>query len=124
MSNVTSQVPFANELLKEMTQRRLVAASGMASEDNVYYDLSDSSSYIVKAITSTIPELFYSHYKRLFYLANASGSYMVCFHYPVSSFWTEENVQLFKIDIMPDIMETEPALFRDFAIQLLGGIKQ
>ncbi|MFI8577575.1 hypothetical protein ACIGEL_17830 [Rossellomorea aquimaris] len=38
-------------------------------------------------------------------------------------FWTEETVQRFKEDIMRDIIETEPALFRNFAIKLLGGIK-
>ncbi|PGT89029.1 MULTISPECIES: hypothetical protein [Bacillaceae] len=96
----------------------------MASEDNEFYTLDDMSSYVVKAFNSITPELFYSQEKRQFYLAIKSGNYVICFHYPVDSFWTEENVQLFKDDIMRDIMEAEPALFRDFAIQLLGGIKQ
>lgn len=109
---------------KDNKQLRLVAASGMASEDNEFYNLDDLSSYVVKAFNSLTPELFYSQEKRQFYLALKAGNYVICFHYPVDSFWTEENVQLFKVDIMRDIMETEPALFRDFAIQLLGGIKQ
>lgn len=105
------------------TQLKLIAASGMASDDNNAYNLEDKSSYVVKAFESQNPELFYSEVKRLFYLAIKSGNYVICFHYPVDLFWTEENVQLFKMDIMRDIMETEPALFRNFAIKLLGGIR-
>ncbi|RHW32127.1 DUF4062 domain-containing protein [Neobacillus notoginsengisoli] len=102
---------------------QLVAASGMASDDNAAYDLGDKSSYVVKAFDSQNPELFYSEEKRQFYLAIQSGNYVICFHYPVDSFWTEETMRRFKGDIMRDIMETEPALFRNFAIKLLGGIK-
>ncbi|TCP28740.1 hypothetical protein EV207_11652 [Scopulibacillus darangshiensis] len=43
---------------------------------------------------------------------------------PMDSFWSEDNVRRFKDDILRDIMETEPALFRDFAIKLIGGVKQ
>ncbi|MFC7395178.1 DUF4062 domain-containing protein [Scopulibacillus cellulosilyticus] len=108
---------------KNGTQLQLVAASGMASEDNEFYSIDDSSSFVVKAFKTSKPELFYSEEKRQFYLSLKSGNYVICFHYPVDSLWNEENVQRFKVDIMRDIMETEPALYRDFAIQLLGGIK-
>ncbi|CAH0346583.1 DUF4062 domain-containing protein [Bacillus sp. CECT 9360] len=109
---------------KDDRQLRLIAASGMASGDNEFYNLDDPYSFVVQAFNSSNPELFFGEEKRQFYLALKSGNYVICFHYPVDSFWTEENVQLFKVDIMRDIMETEPALFRDFAIRLLGGIKQ
>jgi hypothetical protein len=66
---------------------------------------------------------FYSEEKRQLYLGIKSGHYVICFHYPVDSFWTEETVQRFKEEMMRDIIETEPALFRNFAIKLLGGIK-
>ncbi|RBP00008.1 DUF4062 domain-containing protein [Rossellomorea aquimaris] len=102
---------------------QLIAASGMASDDNSAYSLEDSTSYVVRAFESENPELFYSEEKRQLYLGVKSGHYVICFHYPVDSFWTEETVQRFKEDIMRDIIETEPALFRNFAIKLLGGIK-
>lgn len=90
---------------------------------NEYYDLGDQSSNIVNAFKSSKPELFFSEKKSLFYLAIKSGNYVICFHYPADTFWTEQNVQQLKMDIFRDIIETEPALFRNFAIQLLGGIK-
>ncbi|MFT8319747.1 MAG: DUF4062 domain-containing protein [Bacillus sp. (in: firmicutes)] len=105
-------------------QLQLMASSGMAGENNEFYTLDDPTSFVVQAFNSAKPELFFGEEKRQFYFALRSGNYVVCFHYPVDSFWTEENVQRFKVDIMRDIMETEPALFRDFAMQLLGGIKQ
>jgi hypothetical protein len=40
-------------------QLQLVAASGMASDDNTFYTLNDSTSYVVKAYSSNNPELFY-----------------------------------------------------------------
>ncbi|KSU61724.1 hypothetical protein AS034_12850 [[Bacillus] enclensis] len=108
---------------KTSGQLQLVAASGMASDDNTIYSLNDPTSYVVKAYNSNNPELFYNEKKRQFYLGIKSGYYVICFHYPVDTFWTEENVQRFKEDIMRDIIETEPALFRNFVIKLLGGIK-
>ncbi|WP_335871269.1 hypothetical protein [Bacillus sp. 2205SS5-2] len=104
-------------------QLRLIAVSGMASENNFVYSLGDWTPYVVKAFMSENPELFYNEEKRQFYLGIKTGNYVICFHYPVDSFWTEENVQFFKEDIMRNIIETEPALFRNFAIKSLGGIK-
>ncbi|RDI36899.1 DUF4062 domain-containing protein [Falsibacillus pallidus] len=102
---------------------QLIASSGMASDDNIAFSLDDSTSYVVTAFESENPELFYNEKKRQLYLAIKSGHYVICFHYPIDSFWSEETVQRFKEDIMRDIIETEPSLFRDFAIKLLGGIK-
>ncbi|SFE41922.1 TIR domain-containing protein [Bacillus sp. OV194] len=108
---------------KEENLLRLISASGMAGGDNNFYDMQDTQSYVVQAFHSGKTELFFSEEKQQFYLAIKCGNYVICFHFPVEGFWSEDKVHHFKDDIMRDIMETESALFRDFAIQLLGGIR-
>ncbi|WP_352525761.1 DUF4062 domain-containing protein [Heyndrickxia oleronia] len=102
----------------------LVSVSGMASDENKTYPLEDRSSYSVQAFHSQSgQELFFSEEKQQFYLSIRTGNYVISFHYPVESYWSIEKVQGFKDDVMRDIMESESALYRDFAIQLLGGIR-
>lgn len=112
-------------LYKEMNnQLQLINSSGMASKDNEYFDLTDYTSYVVKAFHSeTGIELFFNEEKQQFYLSIKSGNYVICFHYPAETHISENTVQHFHEDIIRDIMEAESALYRDFAIQLLGGIK-
>lgn len=96
----------------------------MASDENKTYPLVDRSSYSVQAFHSQSgQELFFSEEKQQFYLSIRTGNYVISFHYPVESYWSIEKVQGFKDDVMRDIMESESALYRDFAIQLLGGIR-
>jgi hypothetical protein len=104
-------------------QLQFIAASGMAGDNHSSHSLKDPTSFVAKTFESGNPELFYSEKKRQLYLGIKSGHYVICFHYPVDRFWTEQNVRRFREDILRDIIESESALFRNFATKLLGGIK-
>ncbi|MGC9934905.1 DUF4062 domain-containing protein [Priestia aryabhattai] len=99
-------------------------ASGTASDDNKKYSLNDQDSFVVQSfLDKTDKQLFFNEEKQQLYFTINVNNYVLCLHYPVAPYLSEEQMDNFKNDVFNAILESESELYRRFVIKLLGGIK-
>jgi hypothetical protein len=108
---------------KEENQLRLIEGEGLFDHNNHSYDLTNKSSYVVETYHNGEKNLYYREDKKLLYYTIKANEFVLCFHYPLDSSWNKEKVKLLHDELLGAIMNTQDELYRDFAIKLLGGLK-
>ncbi|MEB2277036.1 DUF4062 domain-containing protein [Bacillus sp. ILBB4] len=91
-----------------------------ATSPNPEYDLSSEDSYVVKAHLEDTSVIGYQEDKNVLYYAINTNDYVLCFHYPLDTTWTNTKVEAFKREIECAIINT--TLYTDFLADLIGGI--
>ncbi|WP_026678713.1 DUF4062 domain-containing protein [Fictibacillus gelatini] len=75
----------------------LKGVTGAASDENKLYHLNDTTSFVVKTFNSKLDkELFFDASKQQLYFVINVKNYVICFHYPIDPYLSEDMIQRFK----------------------------
>ncbi|MGC4379404.1 hypothetical protein WD019_21220 [Fictibacillus sp. Mic-4] len=100
----------------------LKGVTGAASDENKLYHLNDTTLFVVKTFNSKLDkELFFDASKQQLYFVINVKNYVICFHYPIDPYLSEDMIQRFKTDVLNAIIESESEMYRRMTMKLLDN---